>query len=348
MNAPTMEPLQGGGQNRPAPAAAADSDTHDETTEEAATKARTYGAEPVSFDVHSQSSAADSGESPLRSAISVLTTLGPPLTIVTALMIYFGWARSDAQAQFMGVEVRLFGFSAQDYVLQSISTLYLPLLVIAVLALGGLAMHQRVDQALRRPSVRPVLRTAGRVAFVIGFVAVGVAVFIAWRDPTRASLVIPLVLAFGTAFAAYGSWLAGAARKLDTAVPALPSWQRALRTLLVGSVITLALFWEVSVYAGIVGRGYAQDLAESLPKLPRATAFSVSPLGIDAPGVDEERIELNPETGTEAAARYRTTGLRFLASSGGRIFLLHDGWRPGDGTVIVLPDNEQIVWQFSR
>jgi hypothetical protein len=41
-------------------------------------------------------------------------------------------------------------------------------------------------------------------------------------------------------------------------------------------------------------------------------------------------------------------GLRFLASSGGRIFLLHDGWKPRGGTVIVLPDNEQVRWQFSR
>jgi len=347
MSVPTGRPLHARGQHPPAMAADADSEEHGQTAEKAATKAPADEAEPQSADVISSSPAAGSGESPLRSAISVVTTLGPPLTIVTALMIYFGWARSDAQAQFMGVDVRLFGFSTQDYVLQSISTLYLPLLVIAVLALAGLAMHQRVDHAVRRPSVPPILRTAGRVAFVVGFVGAGLAVIDAARYPTRDSLVVPLVLALGTAIAAYGSWLARAARDPDATVPASPSWQRALRTLLVGSVITLALFWEVSVYAGVVGRGYAQQIAASLSELPRATAFSVSSLGIDAPGVDEERVVVSPEAGTEAA-RYRTTGLRFLASSGGRIFLLHDGWRPGNGIVIVLPDNEQIVWQFSR
>ena len=117
--------------------------------------------------------------------------------------------------------------------------------------------------------------------------------------------------------------------------------------LLVGSVITLALFWEVSNFASVVGRGYAQQTAARLSQLPRVTAFSTTSLGIEAPGVREERIESGPDTGNDAI-RYRTTGLRFLASSGGRIFLLHDGWKPRGGTVIVLPDNEQVRWQFSK
>ena len=30
------------------------------------------------------------------------------------------------------------------------------------------------------------------------------------------------------------------------------------------------------------------------------------------------------------------------------MFLLHDGWTPQRGTVIVLPDNDQVRWQFSH
>lgn len=84
-----------------------------------------------------------------------------------------------------------------------------------------------------------------------------------------------------------------------------------------------------------------------MSRLPRVTAFSSSPLGIEAPGVREQPIAGGPAPGT-GAARYRTTGLRFLVSSGGRMFLLHDGWKPRTGTVIVVPDNEQLRWQFSR
>lgn len=66
--------------------------------------------------------------------------------------------------------------------------------------------------------------------------------------------------------------------------------------------------------------------------------FSEAPLWIDAPGVREERLD----------AAYRTTGLRLLVRSGGRIFLLHDGWTPQRGTVIVLSDTGNVSWQFSR
>ncbi len=289
----------------------------------------------------------DDGESTLRSALSVVTTIGAPLTIATALMIYFGWARSDTQARAMGLDVSLFGFSKQDYLLLSISTLYVPLLILAALAIGGLALHMRVERSLRRPASRPGLRTAGQVALIVGLVASAASVLIASLGTDRATLIIPLGLAGGTAAAAYGNWLMGAARQADHPVPAPPVWQRALRLLLVGSVITLALFWEVSNFASVVGRGYAQQIEATVPRLPRVTAFSAASLGIEAPGVHEERIAVSVGSGPDAV-RYRTTGLRLLVTSGGRMFLLHDGWKAGSGTVIVLPDNEQVRWQFSR
>jgi hypothetical protein len=292
--------------------------------------------------------AAGGGESPLRTAVSVLTTLGPPLTIATALMLSFGWARSAAQARLMGLDESLFGFSTRDYVLRSISTLYVPLLAVAALALGWLALHQRVDRALQRPSSRPALRRAGRTAMVAGLLMVAGAVLsaILTRNQNPTPMVEPLVLAAGTATAAYGGWLAGVAGDPGAPSLAAPPWQRALRVLLVGSVITLSLFWEMSSFAAVVGRGQALEIARTISRYPRATAFSATPLGIQAPGVREERVAAGP--GSEEAASYRTTGLRFLARSGGRMFLLHDGWTPRRGTVIVLPDNEQVRWQFSR
>jgi hypothetical protein len=294
------------------------------------------------------SPAAGGGESPLRTAVSVLTTLGPPLTIATALMLYFGWERSAAQARLMGLNESLFGFSTRDYVLRSISTLYVPLLAVAALALAWLALHQRVERALQRPSSRPALRRAGRAATVTGLLMVAGAVLsaILTRNQNPTPMVEPLVLAAGTATAAYGGWLAGVAGDPGTPSLAAPPWQRALRVLLVGSVITLSLFWEMSSFAAVVGRGQALEIARTISRYPRATAYSATPLGIQAPGVREERVAAGP--GSKEAASYRTTGLRFLARSGGRMFLLHDGWTPRRGTVIVLPDNEQVRWQFSR
>ncbi|MGZ0152195.1 hypothetical protein ACXJJ3_34415 [Kribbella sp. WER1] len=282
-----------------------------------------------------------SRESPLQAVLSVLTTLGPPLTIATTLMIYFGWARTDTQARAMGLDVSLFGFSAQDYVMHSISSLYLPLLVVASLALSGLAVHRRIGAALRRPDARPVLRTSARVALIAGLVAIAVAVVLAAVLRSGVQLFAPLVVAIGTVVAAYGAWLRNATG--DSTPEVLPVWHRALRMLLIGGVVTAALFWAVSDYATIVGRGYALQIQAGVSQLPRVTAISTTALGVRGPGVVE-----TPVVQGGKVLYYRTTGLRLLAGSGGRMFLLHDGWTLGRGTVIVLPDSDQIRWQFSR
>ena len=76
------------------------------------------------------------------------------MTLVTAVLFYFGWRRSDVQAGAMSIDVSLFGFSSQDYVLRSISSLYLPLLVILGLGLAWLWLHLRVTLLLRSDMLR--------------------------------------------------------------------------------------------------------------------------------------------------------------------------------------------------
>jgi hypothetical protein len=320
----------------PVPPSTSEPQPNGQTSEPPTTERR--AAEPASDE-------ATGGQSVLRAVVSVLTTLGPPLTIATALMIYFGWARSDTQARAMGLDVSLFGYTTRDYVMNSISTLYLPLLALAGLTLACLAVHLRLDAALRRPEARPALRKAGRIALLAGLGAVAAAVVAATVAGDAVDLAAPLIVAAGTVVAAYGARLRTAATDKPAAAQrgALPVWYRAFRLLLIGAVVTAALFWAVSDYATAVGRGYARQLQDNVRYLPRATVFSSTPLGLEAPGVVEEPIVEGGKT-----VHYRTTGLRLLVVSGGRAFLLPNGWRAGSGTVVVLPDNDEIRWQFSR
>jgi hypothetical protein len=81
---------------------------------------------------------------------------------------------------------------------------------------------------------------------------------------------------------------------------------------------------------------------DGVGRLPSAELTSSVPLGLDAPGVEESRVDVLGD-----ADRYRTTGLRLLARASGKIILLHDGWSPTTGSVIVLADSDDFVWLFS-
>jgi hypothetical protein len=290
---------------------------------------------------------ADGGQWSLTSLLGAVTRVGPPLTIVTALLIYFGWARADAQAKAMGVDVSMFGYSTQDYVLRSISTLYLPLLALSGLGLGWLALDRRLVELAHDPARADRLGPAAAAAGLGGAAVALGAVLWAWALPGRGDLVVPLLVAGGAAAAAYGARLSRLApTRPERATAASP--ERALRAVLVGGIITLAMFWELSSYAGVVGRGYAERIARTVGSLPRVTVTSPDPLGVLAAGVTEEAVTL-PGPTTAHSVRYRTTGLRLLVSSGGRVFLLTEGWRPGQGAVVVLPeDDDALRWQLSR
>lgn len=289
---------------------------------------------------------ADEGSSTastLRSALSVVTAVGTPLTMITALMYYFGWARSNAQSQSMGIDVSVFHLSAQDYVLRSISTLFVPLLVAAGMGIGWLELHRRIAASIDPASGSRAVRVAGATTMYVGLAAalVGV-IFAAKKLPwPPGTVVFPLLLAAGTVLAAYGHHLVRAGTKPPA--PQGPArWQGVLENLLVGVVIAIAVFWAVGQYAGIVGRGIAEQFETKPSSLPHATAISEAPLGLDAPNVATTPIMVGPKT------LYRTTGLRLLGESGGRLFLLNEGWNRTRGRIMVVDTDKSVQWEFSR
>ncbi|MDI2019661.1 hypothetical protein PJL18_00152 [Paenarthrobacter nicotinovorans] len=106
--------------------------------------------------------------------------------------------------------------------------------------------------------------------------------------------------------------------------------------------MTLLLFWGTSDYAQALGRGAAVDYQERSHLLPTAVVYSKERLAVTVPNVKEE------SAGSEAAPLYRYTGLRLLVVSGGRIFLLNDGWSLDRGRVVVLPDNGSVRVEYGN
>jgi hypothetical protein len=292
---------------------------------------------------------------------SVLGALGAIVTLVTAVMFYFGWRRTRVQATAMNIDESLFGFSTQDYVLRSVSSLYVPLLIVMGLGLAWVRFHSYVLRLLRSDLVtsRDRRATALRLTRIIAIAGVVLAVAcllftlaagvqtrppaIAWlAERLRDRLILPMVLVVSTLTAAYAMWIH---RRLQARHQSEErhAWEALLSPVLVAGVVVLGTLWILEDYATAVGRGYARQFAADVTRLPRAVVISPAPLGIRAPGVSEERLGTpgSPET------RYRTTGLRLMARSGGKVLLVHDGWAPRRGTVIVLPDSDDLSWQFS-
>jgi hypothetical protein len=298
-----------------------------------------------------------------KDVFSALGTLGAVTAIVTAVMFYFGWRRSDVQARLMGMDVSLFGYSSQDYVLRSITSLYTPILVIFGLLLAWLWLHRQIVARVERyedddvpEDRRRELAAVAAWGAAVGIVAaVGAVVFsiLAGRadpiwpiEPIRDALVddqwvVPALLIAGALLASYCVWIRR--RLTPDHGPPLELWQRVLPAVLVAGTVLLGTFWVLEEYASEVGRARARQVIEGVATLPRAELTSSAPLGIDAPGVEETPVDVPGE-----ADRYRTTGLRLLARASGKIILLHDGWNPTTGSVIVLPDSDDFSWQFSR
>jgi hypothetical protein len=154
--------------------------------------------------------------------------------------------------------------------------------------------------------------------------------------------VVPLALVVATLAAAYLGWVH---RQL---VPDRdPGGSRAGRTLvpvLVAGTVLLGGFWLLEEYASAVGRGYVRQMASQVDALARTVVISPSPLGLQVPGVVEER----QGDADSADVVYRTSGLRLLARSETKVLLVPDGWTPASGVVIVLPDSPELAWEFSR
>jgi hypothetical protein len=276
---------------------------------------------------------------PLARALRAVSAIGPPVTIAAALLLYFGWARTNAQAAALGLDVSLFGYTPQDYMLRSINSLFFPLIVILVVAI----LWNALDHALRRridagQGVRAI-RAAAVLAVAVGAVG-GAVLFAAELFDAGGMLLRPYLIAVGVLVTAWGVRLLRYTERGSR--PRLSTEQRAVEATLVLSLVTLLLFWGTADFAGALGRRLAADYELSVGELPRAILYSATPLAISARGVTETAV------GSDEDPVYRYDGLRLLVVSGGRFFFLHDGWTRADGLVTVLPDDQSIRFEFGN
>lgn len=272
--------------------------------------------------------------------LGYVSVIGPPATVVTALVFYFGWARAKAQAEWMGLHVNLFGYTTRDFALLSISALYLPLLLLVALAMLWVWLDRLLRRRIDRGAAGRWATALPRAALLGAGALIGLMVVLLFAERVYSPLYAPYLVTAGVLVAAWAVRIRRCAAAVEG--PRRPAEQQAVEATLLLVLVALLLFWGTSNFAEARGRGLAEDLEVNLPWLPRAQVYSQEPLGLDVPGVTTH------ELGTAEAPLYRYDGLRLLTVSGERYFFLHEGWSVEEGTVVVLPDDASLRVQYGR
>lgn len=246
------------------------------------------------------------------------------VTVITGLLVAFGWKRSETQARALGIESNILGMSTADYMLRSITPVFLLLAVVVLSGLAWLWLEPRLRSALL--ASRPL-----RIALMWAWLQLPLLlVVLGYVWPMTSFYVFPLAVGGGILLSCYVIHLRAAR-----------AWNWPKIRLFAAAAGVLCLFWAALNYAHVEGQRMADDFA--VHAAPSVTVYSQERMHITAPGVREEALE-----GEKSRYRYRYVGLRLLENTGGKYFLVSDEWTRGSGVVVVLRDEPVTRLEFSR
>jgi hypothetical protein len=258
-----------------------------------------------------------------------------PISAITAVLYYFGFTREHALFGYFGIDVDTLGFSTADYLVRSAEVAFAPLAALLVLAAAALAAHPFLAAFLARlPNRALVGLVCATGAAAVALLGIALAALV---SPTKT--VGPWILApaaLGGAGLLSGYTFALTQRHLtipDALRSALTSGQR-VRTGTLVALTLVAIFWATANAGREQGTKDARTFELSLAVQHQAVVYSRQRLQIFGPGITS--TELDPRN---AAYVYRYSGLRLLAHSGGRWFLLPAGWRSDNGTLVTILDD---------
>jgi hypothetical protein len=272
-----------------------------------------------------------------RRALVLVGAILGPATLVTALAYYFGWRREREFAGYFGIDPSVLGFSSSDYVLRSVDALFVPALLLLLVALGLICATMFSSRLLAHPATTMLLGLVAAIAFVVGIAQLaGHQIFGSRADLQALSLAAASCLAV----------IALARTRPDQRLLVAASSAAA-------AVVLVSLFWATAEYASIRGRSQAEQLAGDLAVNPSVTIFSKQNLNID-PTAEGSGDQLCPPVYASRSRNgdypYRYTGFTLLVRSGGKYFVTPAEriWNPLTDAVFVLPDDGSIRVQLMR
>ncbi len=282
--------------------------------------------------------------------VSLAAGVVAPVTVLSALLFYFGYASTRATYEFFGVDVDTVGLGTRDYVMRSPQPLLVPMIALLLLGAVGVWLHLWVLATVRagnQKGTRLVTRLAwgavGGGALLLAAGAVLVVLFPAVRDWQPYDLVTPVCIGAGIALLAYGRHVLGLLGTPSGANTTTPQagWLRGLSAVLVVAIVAGCVFWATATLAAWSGRGQAVAMAERFDELPAVILDTTERLYVRDPTIQEAALPV--EEGQEFRYRYRN--LRLLIHGEGRLFLVPEQWSRS-GTTLVVPLDGSVRLQF--
>jgi hypothetical protein len=264
----------------------------------------------------------------------LLAGLASQAAVLTAVLFYFGWARERATFAYFGVDdLGVLNFSVAVYVLRSVSTALPLLMAIGFLAIGAFVVHGQLGLAVAK-SKRLRLRMVWPLGAVGGVLVVtGFALALVLTGPGGSLPEGPALMVIGLLLASYALVIRDGGQARTGGRRRARGDGDARLIMVIWSLALIALLWSVAGYADYVGTQAARQLQAGLPGAANVVVYSSVDLSLTGPGVSESRI-----SATDAEYHFRYSGLRLLVAANGDYFLLPSGWRPGAGSLIVLPE----------
>jgi hypothetical protein len=274
-------------------------------------------------------------DSSMLKIVELVGSIAAPVTVLTALLYYFGWVRTNAVFRYFGVDPAILGFGLPEYLTRSAGPAFKPMVILLLVTTLVLLVGRAVDQVERRGWVVPVafrgrrrtVRPVASLLLVGGLAGVFTGVAVAVGMVTYPPIWAALALACGGLAAWHG------ARHLASSPGSLLGPSLIERTLVFGVVAT-ALFWSTAAYSQQIGEQLAQSIDSNPASQPEVTIHSAEDLNLWS----------EPDTVAEQGKfPYTYRGFRLLTYANDRWFLLSgEHTASGRHQLVVVRDDDSV------
>lgn len=271
-----------------------------------------------------------------QSIFENLARIAAPITVITALLYYFGWVRTGAIFNYFGVDQRLLAYTMQDYLLRSAGVAFRPFALILLAGTVSAVLWRLLGNLNAGARLNARIRLLVALLAAVLLVYSGAVLFGLTR--ARSPVLAAIALGVGVILMEWVVSLSDGRAKTSSANVVL-----ARRLLIVGGLL-LALFWATAIYAQQSGERLARAWGNQPALRPSAIVLSETDLQLAGPGITATRL-----SDEEGGVRYRYEGLHLLIYSNSRWFLFPEHWNSDmQATVVVLQDEPTIRVEMQR